>query len=49
VGKDGEGEIIKAQVKHTLKVHVWAGISKRGATKICIFGQTMDAPLYVEI
>ena len=35
--------------KHALKVYVWAGISKRGATRICIFDQTMDAPLYVEI
>ena len=47
--KIGKERILKPQAKHTLKVHVWAGISKRGATKICIFDQTMDAPLYVEI
>jgi len=27
---------LKPQAKHTIKVHVWAGISMRGATKICI-------------
>ena len=35
--------------KHPLKVHVWAGISLRGPTKICIFDGTMDAVLYVDI
>ena len=40
---------MKPQAKHTLKVHVWASISARGTTKICIFDQTMDAPLYIEI
>lgn len=35
--------------KHPQKVHVWAGISIRGPTKICIFDGTMDAVLYVEI
>ena len=47
--KDGRERQLKPQAKHTLKVHVWAGISKRGATKICIFDQTMDAPLYIGI
>jgi len=28
---------------------VWAGISIRGATKICIFDGVMDAVLYVDI
>ena len=37
----------KPVAKHALKVNVWAGISKRGATNICIFEQTMDVPLYV--
>ena len=27
--------------KHPLKVHVWAGISKRGSTGICIFDGIM--------
>ncbi len=35
--------------KHPLKVHVWAGISKRGATGICIFEGIMDRYLYVDI
>ena len=40
---------LKPQAKHAVKVHVWAGISMRGATKICIFDQVMDAPLYIGI
>ena len=35
--------------KHPVKVHVWAGISIEGPTKICIFDGTMDAILYVKI
>ena len=35
--------------KHPLKVHVWAGISLKGPTKIIIFEGMMDAPLYVEV
>ena len=35
--------------KHPTKVHVWAGISLRGPTKICIFDGIMDAPLFVDI
>ena len=27
----------KPRPKHPLKVHVWAGVSRHGATKICIF------------
>ena len=27
----------KPRPKHPIKVHVWAGISKKGATKICVF------------
>ena len=37
------------RAKHPVKVHVWAGISLRGATEICIFDGTMDADLYCEI
>ena len=29
-----------------MKVHVWAGISCRGATGVCIFDGIMDAPMY---
>ena len=32
-----------------MKVHVWAGISLKGPTKICIFDGIMDAELYVKI
>ena len=35
--------------KHPTKVHIWAGISLIGPTKIIIFEGTMDGPLYVEI
>ena len=28
---------------------MWAGISKRGATRVCIFEGKMDAPFYVRI
>lgn len=37
------------RAKHPVKVHVWAGISARGSTGICIFSGIMKAPLYVEI
>ena len=32
-----------------MKVHIWAGISKRGSTGICIFDGIMDRFLYMEI
>ena len=35
--------------KHPLKLHVWAGISLRGATRVCIFEGCMDADLYIDI
>ena len=35
--------------KHPYKVHVWAGISLRGRTGICIFTGTMDRYVYVDI
>lgn len=35
--------------KHLIKVHVWAGISLRGATGICIFEGVMDKELLAEI
>ena len=33
----GEPRVLKPKPKHPVKVHVWAGISKQGATQICIF------------
>ena len=47
--KIGRERTLKPQAKYMLKVHVWAGISMKGATNICIFDQTMDASLYVKI
>ena len=35
--------------KHPIKVHVWAGISRKGRTGICVFEGKMNAELYVEI
>ena len=45
----GKERYLKPAAKHTLKVNVWAGISKRGAAKICIFDSIMDADLYIDI
>ncbi len=47
--KVGEKPRNKPRPKHPIKVHVWAGISMRGATEICIFTGIMDAELYVRI
>lgn len=40
-------EHLRPKPKHPLKVHVWAGISKRGTTQILIFEGCMDAEWYV--
>ncbi len=37
------------RAKHPVKVHVWAGISTKGSTGICIFSGILKAPLYVQI
>ena len=47
--KVGRKQVLKPAPKHALKVHVWAGILKRGSTHICIFDQIMNGPLYVKI
>ena len=39
----------KPKPKHPLKVHVWAGISRHGATDICIFDGIMDANLFCNV
>ena len=44
--KVGEAATLKPRPKHPLKLHVWAGISRRGAT---IFSGIMDADLYINI
>ena len=47
--KEGEKPRPKPRAKHPVKVHVWAGISKKGPTGVCIFEGIMDARLYCEI
>ena len=47
--KEGEAPRPKPKPKHPLKVHVWAGISRKGATGICIFEGIMDRHLYINI
>ena len=47
--KEGEKPQPKPRAKHPIKVHVWAGISKKGATRVCIFEGIMAAPLYCSI
>ena len=47
--KAGEKPRPKPRPKHPVKVHVWGGISKKGATEVCIFEGTMDATLYCTI
>ena len=39
----------KPKPKHPLKVHVWAGISRNGATEICIFDGIMVPDLFCNI
>ena len=39
----------KPRPKHPLKLHVGAGISRHGATKICIFEGIMETSLYCSI
>ena len=34
--------------KHPYKVHIWAGISKRGATKVLMFVGIMDSEFYTQ-
>ncbi len=47
--KKGEPAVLKPCAKHPTKVHVWAGISKKGRTPVIIFNGIMDATLYVKI
>ena len=47
--KKGVAAKRKPKPKHPLKLHVWAGISRRGCTKVCIFKGIMDADLYTSI
>jgi len=45
--KVGEPGKMKPTVKHPYKVHVWAGISKRGTTPILIFAGIMRKEFYI--
>ena len=47
--KRGQKPRYKPKPKHPLKLHVWAGISFRGPTILCIFEGKMNAPLFIEI
>ena len=47
--KKGEQPVLKPRPKHPIKLHVWAGISRRGTTSIVIFEGTMNADLYISI
>ena len=47
--KRGEQPTPKPRPKHPFKVHVWAGISCRGATNICIFTGTLEADGFCQI
>ena len=40
---------LKYRHKHPQKIHVWAGISKRGATRLVMFGGIMTATRYGDI
>ena len=46
--KVGQPAKMKPTAKHPFKVHVWAGISTKGATPILMFGGIMDRFFYVE-
>lgn len=35
--------VLKQRAKHPIKIHIWGGISKRGATNVIIFNGIMDA------
>lgn len=47
--KNGQKPRYKPRPKHPVKVHVWAGISWKGRTEICIFEGIMNAEMYTDI
>ena len=47
--KRGHIRKFKPRPKHPIEVHVWAGISRRGATSIVIFTGTLTAIRYCQI
>lgn len=46
---DSVRNLLKPKAKYSVKLHVWAGISKRGKTDICIFDGIMKADFYTTI
>ena len=49
ISKNGQQQKLKPKPKHPLKVHVWAGITKCGATPIVIFTETLTSTKYCDI
>lgn len=47
--KIGEPRRLKPKPKHPSSIHIWGGISKRGATKIVLFTGIMDSTACVQI
>ena len=47
--KKGEPRKLKAKPKHPLKIHVWGGISKKGATALVLFTGKLIATRYTKI
>ena len=47
--KQNQKRILKQRPKHPAKVHIWGGISVRGATQIVIFTGIMNAVKYVQL
>ena len=47
--KEGEPAKLKMKARHPIKVHNWAGISMRGATRVVIFTGIMNATKYTDI
>ncbi|XP_033744236.1 uncharacterized protein LOC117330127 [Pecten maximus] len=47
--KEGTQPVLVGKPKHPYQVHVWAGISRKGATNIHVFTGRMDSLYYQEI
>ena len=47
--KMGEPAVLKPRPKHPIKLHVWAGISRKGPTPVAIFEGIMDAEFYISL
>ena len=47
--KKGEPATLKPRPKHPIKLHVWAGISRKGPTSVAIFEGIMNADFYISL